>query len=79
MGVSSPVLKKSFGINLSKRENRKFPTTSLINLIGNPACKCVHLRTDEHEDVKKGSDPAKHLKENVGHISSWKLIANASA
>ena len=38
--------------------------------------KCVHLRTDEHEDVKKGSGPAKHLNENVVHIFSWKVIGN---
>ena len=39
--------------------------------------KCVHLRTSEHEDIKKSSEPSKHLKMNTGHSFSWKVIATA--
>ena len=46
-------------------------------VVRNTLGRCVHLRTDEHEDVKKGSEAAKYLEENVGHIFSWKVIANA--
>ena len=39
--------------------------------------RCFHLRTGEHDDVKKSSEPAKHLKANHGHHFSWKILALA--
>jgi len=39
--------------------------------------RCVHLRWEEHENVKKSSEPAKHLKGNPGHKFSWKILGNA--
>ena len=39
--------------------------------------RCIHLRTSEHEDRKKSSEPARHLKAHVGHSFSWKVIYNA--
>ena len=39
--------------------------------------KCIHLRTTEHEDTKKCSEPAKHLKGNRYHSFTWKILANA--
>ena len=37
----------------------------------------MHLRTTEHEDVKKVSEPSKHIKGNEGHSFTWRVIANA--
>ena len=39
--------------------------------------RCLHLRTAEHEDKRKASEPAKHLKLNVDHSFSWKILAHA--
>ena len=39
--------------------------------------KCYHLRTNEHEDIKKSSEPSKHLKDNRDHSFVWKVIARA--
>jgi hypothetical protein len=39
--------------------------------------RCAHLRTDEHENLKKVSEPAKHLKANAGHSFTWKILSNA--
>ena len=39
--------------------------------------RCAHLRTDEHENVKKVSEPAKHLKANAGHSFTCKMLCNA--
>ena len=39
--------------------------------------RCIHLRTAEHEDIKKNSEPAKHLKCNRDHSFEWKIIAHA--
>ena len=39
--------------------------------------RCFHLRTGEHEDIKKASEPAKHLKGNRDHSFSWKILAHA--
>ena len=39
--------------------------------------KCYHLRTNEHEDIKKGSEPSKHLEDNPDHSFVWKVIARA--
>ena len=39
--------------------------------------KCMHLRIAEHENIKKGSEPSKHLKGNRNHVFSWKVLANA--
>ena len=39
--------------------------------------RCIHLRTNEHENEKKASEPAKHLKANRGHSFMWKVIACA--
>ena len=32
----------------------------------------------EHEDIRKESEPAKHLKENLNHKFKWKTILQAS-
>ena len=39
--------------------------------------RCSHLRIAEHEDVKKNSEPAKHLKANVTHSFTWEILTNA--
>ena len=39
--------------------------------------RCMHLRTGEHEDIKKASEPAKHLKINRDHCFTWKILAHA--
>ena len=39
--------------------------------------KCFHLRKKEHEDIKKKSECAKHLKANRTHSFTWRIIANA--
>ena len=39
--------------------------------------KCIHLRTAEHENIKKVSEPSKHLKGNSGHSFTWRILANA--
>ena len=39
--------------------------------------RCIHLRTAEHEDIKKSSEPASHLKSNPGHSFTWKVITRA--
>ena len=38
----------------------------------------VAIRLDEHEDVKKDSEPAKHLYEFPDHKFTWKIITSAS-
>ena len=39
--------------------------------------KCIHLRTTEHENIKKISEPSKHLKGNRDHSFNWRILANA--
>ena len=39
--------------------------------------RCLHLRLAEHEDTKKASEPAKHLKSNHEHSFTWKILAHA--
>ena len=39
--------------------------------------RCIHARVSEHEDIKKKSEPAKHLANNVGHSFTWKILARA--
>lgn len=39
--------------------------------------RCFHIRKNEHEDVRKDSEPAKHLKEFRDHIFEWRIIAHA--
>ena len=39
--------------------------------------RCMHLRTGEHEDIKKNSEPSKHLKANREHSFTWKILAFA--
>ena len=34
----------------------------------------VELRWEEHENICKDSEPAKHLKENLSHKFSWKVL-----
>ena len=34
----------------------------------------VELRWKEHENTSKDSEPAKHLKENLSHKFSWKIL-----
>ena len=34
----------------------------------------VELRWEEHENTFKDSEPAKHLKENLCHKFSWKIL-----
>ena len=38
----------------------------------------VGIRWGEHDDSRKSSEPAKHLKENPDHTFSWSIIMNAS-
>ena len=38
----------------------------------------VVTRWKEHEDVRKDSEPARHLKDNVDHVFNWKVILHAS-
>ena len=35
-------------------------------------------RWNEHEDIKKNSEPAKHLKDNPTHKFEWKILSKAS-
>ena len=39
--------------------------------------RCIHLRTDEHENLKKDSEPGKHIKANNGHTFTWKILCTA--
>ena len=39
--------------------------------------KCIDLRTAEHENIKKVSEPSKQLKLNRSHSFTWKILANA--
>jgi len=39
----------------------------------------VETRWKEHQDVKKTSEPAKHLNENPDHLFEWKCLLNASS
>ena len=39
--------------------------------------RCIHVRTGEHEDIKKNSEPSKHLKANRDHSFNWKILAFA--
>ena len=36
------------------------------------------IRWDEHEDTRKASEPAKHLKSNAGHQFDWIIMCKAS-
>ena len=35
------------------------------------------LRIQEHEDIRKKSEPARHLTDNFGHSFTWSIIRNA--
>ena len=37
----------------------------------------VIIRWNEHNDIRKNSEPAKHLLENFGHSFNWSVICNA--
>ena len=37
----------------------------------------VDIRWNEHEDIRKKSEPAKHLRENLNHKSEWKTLLHA--
>ena len=39
----------------------------------------VKTRWDEHQNVRKTSEPAKHFSENPDHIFEWKCLLNASS
>ena len=39
--------------------------------------QCAHIRTREHEDIKKASEPSKHVKLNSDHSFTWKILAFA--
>ena len=52
-------------------------TCSCGNKYIGETAKCIHLRIAEHEDVKKVSEPSKHLKENGNHAFTWLKITNA--
>ena len=47
-----------------------------MNLVGETG-KPYHLRTNEHEDIKRCSEPSRHLKDNRDHSFVWKVIARA--
>ena len=36
-----------------------------------------YVRCDEHNDVNKNSEPAKHLARNIEHKFSWYILARA--
>ena len=36
------------------------------------------IRCDEHNDINKNSEPAKHLARNIEHEFSWFILARAS-
>ena len=38
--------------------------------------RCNHVRFSEHENIKKVSEPSKHLKEHPNHSFIWKILAN---
>ena len=35
------------------------------------------LRIQEHEDIRKKSEPARHLTDNFNHSFTWSIIRNA--
>ena len=39
--------------------------------------RCIHLRMDEHENLKKDSEPGKHIKANKGHTFTWEILCTA--
>ena len=39
----------------------------------------VEIRWQEHEDTQKDSEPAKYLKNNPTHLSTWKVLLPASS
>ena len=39
--------------------------------------RCSHVRFAEHENVKKVSEPSKHLKAHPDYSFTWEIIANA--
>ena len=39
----------------------------------------VEIRWEEHEDMQKDSEPAKHLKNNPTHPFTWKILLPASS
>ena len=44
--------------------------------IGETGCN-VELRWEEHRNISKDSEPAKHMKENWSHKVSWKILFTA--
>ena len=36
------------------------------------------LRYDEHNNPKKNSEPAKHIKRNEGHVFTWKIVCKTT-
>ena len=58
------------------------------NLIYQGECSCketyigetirnAQTRFNEHEDIRKTSEPAKHLKNNTTHTFTWSVISRA--
>ena len=39
----------------------------------------ARIKWDEHEDPRKESEPAKHLRSHPGHSFSWKVLLSAPA
>ena len=38
----------------------------------------VEVRWSEHNDIRKDSEPAKHLKDNINHFFTWNILMPAS-
>ena len=71
----SVTLKRLSGIIFSNLENRKFLMVSYHG-VGETE-RCTHLRFSEHQDLRKNSEPAKHLKASNDHWFTWKILAIA--
>ena len=39
--------------------------------------RCSHIRFEEHEDIHKTSEPAKHLVANRTHTFQWEILSSA--
>lgn len=39
-------------------------------------CEISSTRMEEHTDLNKQSEPAKHIKERPNHTFSWEVLAN---
>ena len=47
-----------------------------VNYIGETK-RNVEIRWQEHNDIRRDSEPAKHLKENPDHVFKWNILMSA--